>query len=135
MDRKEILSQLTPRQISEEEADPPLRPMESRPRGTPYCKVSPKGAISGYGLQPIAVQVTVLRRQRLADIIHGVPHGQREPPEDLLRAVFLQLAQRLDAEELEHLPGVKVLSEQPIELLVGGHLGPAERFFGGRFGR
>jgi hypothetical protein len=68
MDRKEILSKLTAGQISEEEADRLLgQQMDNRPRGTLYCKVSPKGAISVYGLQRMPVTLYVEQWQRLLD--------------------------------------------------------------------
>ena len=67
MDRKEILSKLAAGQMSEEEADRLLGQMESRPRGTLYCKVSPKGAISVYGLQRMPVTLYVEQWTRLLD--------------------------------------------------------------------
>ncbi len=67
MDRKEILSKLAAGQISEEEADRMLGEMEAKPRGTLYCKVSPKGAISVYGLQRMPVTLYVEQWVRLLD--------------------------------------------------------------------
>ena len=54
--------------MTEEEADKALGAMEeARPRGTLYCKVSPKGAISVYGLQRMPVTLYVEQWGRLLD--------------------------------------------------------------------
>ena len=67
MDRKEILAKLKSGEISEDEADRLLGQMETRPRGTLYCKVSQKGAISVYGLQRMPVTLYVEQWERLLD--------------------------------------------------------------------
>jgi hypothetical protein len=72
MDRKEILSKLATGQISEDDADRMLGQMEAKPRGTLYCKVSPKGAISVYGLQRMPVTLYVEQWERLLDFSDSV---------------------------------------------------------------
>jgi hypothetical protein len=78
MDRKEILSKLAAGQISEEEADRLLGEMDSRPRGTLYCKVSPKGAISVYGLQRMPVTLYVEQWERLLDFSDTIRQFAKE---------------------------------------------------------
>ena len=85
MDRKEILSQLTAGQISEEEADRLLGQMESRPRGTLYCKVSPKQAISVYGLQRMPVTLYVEQWLRLLDFSDNIRQFAKENDGQLSR--------------------------------------------------
>jgi hypothetical protein len=67
MDRKEILAKVKSGEMSEEEADRLLGEMDTPRRGTLYCKVSPKGAISVYGLQRMPVTLYVEQWQRLLD--------------------------------------------------------------------
>jgi hypothetical protein len=78
MDRKEILSKLAAGQISEEQADQMLGQLESRPRGTLYCKVSPKGAISVYGLQRMPVTLYVEQWERLLDFGDNIRQFAKE---------------------------------------------------------
>jgi hypothetical protein len=85
MDRKEILSQLAAGQISEEEADRKLGELETRPRGTLYCKVSPKGAISVYGLQRMPVTLYVEQWGRLLDFAENVRQFAKENDSKLSR--------------------------------------------------
>ena len=85
MDRKEILSKLTAGQISEEEADRLLGQMESRSRGTLYCKVSPKGAISVYGLQRMPVTLYVEQWERLLGFADDIRKFLEEHTSELKR--------------------------------------------------
>ena len=85
MDRKEILSKLAAGQMSEEEADRLLGQMESRPRGTLYCKVSPKGAISVYGLQRMPVTLYVEQWGRLLDFSDTIRQFAKENDGQLSR--------------------------------------------------
>jgi hypothetical protein len=66
MDRKEILTKLASGEINAEEADKQLAALEKSPaRGQLYCKVSPKGGMSLYGLQRMPVTLYVEQWERL----------------------------------------------------------------------
>jgi hypothetical protein len=65
MDRKEILTKLSAGEISTDEADRLLAEIEQPKRGTLYCKVSEKGAVSVYGLQRMPVTLYVEQWERL----------------------------------------------------------------------
>jgi hypothetical protein len=65
MDRKEILAKVRAGELSDDEADRLLSELETPKRGTLYCKVSPKGAISVYGLQRMPVTLYVEQWERL----------------------------------------------------------------------
>jgi hypothetical protein len=65
MKREEILAQLEQGKISRQEALRLLEEAERPPRGTLYCKVSPKGAMSLYGLQRMPVTLYAEQWERL----------------------------------------------------------------------
>ena len=65
MDRKEILSKLANGELTPDEADKLLKEQEEKKRGSLYCKVSQKGAISVYGLQRMPVTLYTEQWQRL----------------------------------------------------------------------
>ena len=65
MDRKEIVAKLKAGEVSEEEALRLLEQTDPIRRGTLYCKVSPKGAMSLYGLQRMPVTLYVEQWERL----------------------------------------------------------------------
>lgn len=65
MDRKEILAKLAAGEISADDADKLLAAGDAKPRGTLYCKVSEKGAVSVYGLQRMPVTLYVEQWERL----------------------------------------------------------------------
>jgi hypothetical protein len=65
MTKQEILEKLAAKQISIEEADKLLAELETTRRGSLYCKVSPKGAMSLYGLQRMPVTLYVEQWERL----------------------------------------------------------------------
>ena len=65
MDRKEIVAKLKAGDLSEEEALKLLEQADPIRRGTLYCKVSPKGAMSLYGLQRMPVTLYVEQWERL----------------------------------------------------------------------
>ncbi|MFZ5831255.1 MAG: SHOCT-like domain-containing protein [Planctomycetota bacterium] len=67
MDKAEILKQLAEGKITPEDASKLLDQVESPRRGTLYCKVSPKGALSLYGLQRMPVTLYIEQWQRLLD--------------------------------------------------------------------
>jgi hypothetical protein len=67
MKKEEILAKLAKGEIQVEEATRLLEEVETSRRGTLYCKVSPKGALSVYGLQRMPVTLYVEQWTRLLD--------------------------------------------------------------------
>jgi len=68
MDKDEILDKLTRGEITKEEAKRLLDEAEGRPpRGTLYLKVSPKGAVSLYGIQRMPVTLYMEQWLRVLD--------------------------------------------------------------------
>jgi hypothetical protein len=64
MNKEEILAKLAAGELKVEEASKLLADLEPK-RGTLYCKVSEKGAISVYGLQRMPVTLYVEQWDRL----------------------------------------------------------------------
>ena len=67
MDKDEILAKLASGEIDIDEAKHLLADIERKQKGSLYCKVSQKGAISVYGLQRMPVTLYVEQWQRLLD--------------------------------------------------------------------
>jgi hypothetical protein len=67
MEKDEILAKLAAGQIGVDEAKQLLGDLEPERRGNMYCKVSPKGALSVYGLQRMPVTLYVEQWNRLLD--------------------------------------------------------------------
>ena len=65
MKKDEILAKLAAGEISTDEASRLLTETEEEKRGSLYCKVSQKGAISVYGLQRMPVTLYVEQWDRL----------------------------------------------------------------------
>lgn len=65
MTREEILQKVASGELKVEDANKLLAELESPKRGVLYCKVSPKGAISVYGLQRMPVTLYVEQWERL----------------------------------------------------------------------
>lgn len=65
MKKEEILAKLAAGEITVEEASRQLEEAETQKRGTLYCKVSAKGAVSVYGLQRMPVTLYVEQWERL----------------------------------------------------------------------
>jgi hypothetical protein len=65
MKKEEILKKLQAGEMAVEEASKLLAEAEQRPRGTLYCKVSQKGAVSVYGLQRMPVTLYAEQWERL----------------------------------------------------------------------
>lgn len=65
MNREEILANLAAGKISADEASKQLDEVEQQKRGSLYCKVSQKGALSVYGLQRMPVTLYVEQWERL----------------------------------------------------------------------
>ena len=80
MKKEEILAKVAAGQLSIDEASKLLADLESTRRGTLYCKVSQKGAVSLYGLQRMPVTLYVEQWERLLGFrrrASGVPQGAR----------------------------------------------------------
>ena len=67
MKKDDILAKLAGGEISTEEASRLLEETEQAKRGSLYCKVSQKGAISVYGLQRMPVTLYLEQWVRLLD--------------------------------------------------------------------
>jgi hypothetical protein len=67
MKKEEILAKLGAGELKVEEASKLLAEVEQPKRGTLYCKVSAKGAISVYGLQRMPVTLYVEQWDRLLE--------------------------------------------------------------------
>jgi hypothetical protein len=65
MDKKEILAKVKAGELDIEQADKMLAELEQPRRGQLYCKVSPKGALSVYGLQRMPVTLYAEQWERL----------------------------------------------------------------------
>ena len=65
MNKEEILAKLASGDIGVDEASKLLAEVEQPKRGSLYCKVSEKGAISVYGLQRMPVTLYVEQWDRL----------------------------------------------------------------------
>jgi hypothetical protein len=65
MRKEEILAQVKSGQLTVDEAAKLLTEQEQTRRGSLYCKVSPKGALSLYGLQRMPVTLYVDQWERL----------------------------------------------------------------------
>ena len=65
MKKEEILQKVAAGEISPDEASKLLAEAEQEKRGSLYCKVSQKGAISVYGLQRMPVTLYVEQWERL----------------------------------------------------------------------
>jgi hypothetical protein len=84
MNRDEILKKLASGEISAEDAAKLLDEAEQPRRGL-YCKVSPKGAISLYGLQRMPVTLYVEQWQRLLDYGDQIRQFMQEHDAELKR--------------------------------------------------
>lgn len=67
MKKEEILARLAAGEIKVEEAAELLNKAEARDRRSLYCKVSPKQAVSVYGLQRMPVTLYAEQWERLLD--------------------------------------------------------------------
>ena len=67
MKKEEILAKVKSGELPIEEATKLLEEAEQPKRGTLYCKVSAKGAVSVYGLQRMPVTLYVEQWTRLLD--------------------------------------------------------------------
>ena len=85
MKKEEILAKVASGEMKIEEATKLLEEAEQRPRGTLYCKVSPKGALSVYGLQRMPVTLYVEQWNRLLDFSDNLRQFIQEHDSELKR--------------------------------------------------
>ena len=85
MKKDEILAKLAAGEISTEEASKLLEEVEQEKRGSLYCKVSQKGAISVYGLQRMPVTLYVEQWVRLLDFGDEIRKFLQEHDSELKR--------------------------------------------------
>ena len=85
MTKEEILAKVAAGEIPVEEASKLLEKAEQAKRGSLYCKVSEKGAISVYGLQRMPVTLYVEQWQRLLDFADQIQQFMKEHDAELKR--------------------------------------------------
>jgi hypothetical protein len=85
MNKEEILRKLAASELKVEEASKMLAELETPKRGQLYCKVSPKGAVSVYGLQRMPVTLYVEQWERLLDFTDQVREFIAEHSSELKR--------------------------------------------------
>jgi len=83
--REEILSRLAAGEIKVEEATKLLEEADKARKGTLYCKVSEKGAISVYGLQRMPVTLYVEQWDRLLNFSDELRKFMKEHDSQLKR--------------------------------------------------
>ena len=85
MNKQEILDKLAGGELAVEEASKLLAEIEQPKRGSLYCKVSQKGAISVYGLQRMPVTLYVEQWLRLLDFADEIRQFAKEHDAELKR--------------------------------------------------
>jgi len=85
MEKDEILRKLAAGEIPVEEASKALGDLEKPKRGSLYCKVSEKGAISVYGLQRMPVTLYVEQWDRLLNYADEIRQFMKEHDSQLKR--------------------------------------------------
>ena len=85
MKKEEILEKLAAGELSVEEANRLLAEVDQPKRGTLYCKVSQKGALSVYGLQRMPVTLYVEQWERLLDFTDELRQFAKEHEGELSR--------------------------------------------------
>ena len=85
MKRDEILAKLAAKEITTDQASKLLDEAEQEKRGTLYCKVSQKGAVSVYGLQRMPVTLYLEQWERLLDFGDTIREFIKEHDSELKR--------------------------------------------------
>jgi hypothetical protein len=85
MKKEEILAQVAAGKLSVDEATKLLADQEPARRGTLYCKVSPKGGMSLYGLQRMPVTLYIEQWQRLLAFADDIQAFLKEHDAELKR--------------------------------------------------
>jgi hypothetical protein len=84
-EREEILRKVAAGELAIEDADRLLAETDQPKRGTLYCKVSQKGALSIYGLQRMPVTLYVEQWERLLDFADEIRRYAKEHAHELNR--------------------------------------------------
>ena len=85
MKKEEILAKVAAGQLSIEDASKQLADLDTARRGTLYCKVSPKGAVSLYGLQRMPVTLYIEQWERLLGFSDEIQAFLKEHNSELKR--------------------------------------------------
>jgi hypothetical protein len=85
MEKEEILRKVAAGEIKVEDASKLLAQAEPPKRGTLYCKVSQKGAMSLYGLQRMPVTLYIEQWERLLDFAEELRAFMKEHDSELKR--------------------------------------------------
>jgi hypothetical protein len=85
MTKDEILAKLAAGELGVEETKKLLAEFDTPQRGRLYCKVSPKGGISVYGLQRMPVTLYVEQWERLLAFTDEIKKFMQENSGDLKR--------------------------------------------------
>ena len=85
MKREEILEKLAAGELSPDEASKLLDEAEQARRGSLYCKVSQKGAVSVYKLQRMPVTLYMEQWERLLDFGDDIRQFIKEHESELKR--------------------------------------------------
>lgn len=85
MNKEEILAKVAAGEISVDEASKLLADTDAARRGTLYCKVSQKGAMSLYGLQRMPVTLYVEQWERLLGYANELKAFLKEHDAELKR--------------------------------------------------
>jgi len=85
MKKEEILAQVAAGQLAVDEASKLLAELEPARTGALYCKVSPKGAMSLYGLQRMPVTLYIEQWERLLGFSDSLKAFLKEHDSELKR--------------------------------------------------
>ena len=85
MKKEEMLAKLAAGEIPVDEASKLLSKVEQKSKGSLYCKVSQKGALSVYGLQRMPVTLYVEQWERLLDVADDIRQFAKENEGELSR--------------------------------------------------
>ncbi len=85
MNKEEILKKLASGELEVEAASKLLAELDQPKRGSLYCKVSEKGAVSVYGLQRMPVTLYMEQWQRLLDFAEEIRGFIKDHEGDLKR--------------------------------------------------
>ena len=85
MKKEDILAKLAAGQLAVDEASKLLAELETPRRGTLYCKVSQKGAMSLYGLQRMPVTLYIEQWERLLGFADDLRTFMKEHDSELKR--------------------------------------------------
>ncbi len=85
MKKEEVLAKVAAGELSVEEATKLLAESEEPRRGSLYCKISPKGGLSVYGLQRMPVTLYVEQWDRLLNFTDEIRRFMAEHDAELKR--------------------------------------------------